>query len=638
MIRGCIALACVSIAGCALELDYGPPTPLGHDAGRIDGGGLDGSAHDAARDANRDGTITSGACDAGCDDGLRCTADHCASGLCMHGDLCPTGTDCIARNGGECRRPCTSAADCDDGISCTTDVCDATDMHCAHASTCPTGQPVCLDNGVCVPAHCTTDAECSDGNACNGLESCVSTVCHAGTAVTCPTSSGCESIACDATTGACVTHLDSTMCDDGRGCTIDTCGTGGSCLHAPSDGLCATANHCISRSCQPTATSDPTGCVDTGATACSSSPCGTPQCDPTTGGCNPDSLCAAGQVCSATGCQAPNICTTDAGCTTIHSSTGCATFCRGGACLPRMCTPLPTGSCGELIVDASGCPANGMCNYQANSALCMDGDPLSTDTCDPVTFTCTHTCPSTTNGCATYSYNGTMCVQQLSPTFCSAAHALPTQSDCAAWICVGANGGPDGCMPVPSNAACDDHASCTDDVCTLQPDRMGQCSNPPTATATLVCDDGLACTQDACDPTQTTALTGCTHTPDDNVCTSGIAGLDCATPYCAQIPATARVGPLPTGCALRYDTTHCSNGAICPTDGHCALIACSAGASCDDGNPCNGTESCDGATMHCVQSPTATTVCPTVGTCASVCTPSGCVVPQTMTCSVATGP
>jgi hypothetical protein len=634
MIRGALALVCAAsmAAGCALELDYDPPTQSVHEAGRADGGGLDVGP--------RDGGVPV-TCDAGCDDGLRCTADNCSGGHCMHTDLCTTGTDCVARNGGECRRPCTSAADCNDGNPCTTDSCDPADMHCAHASNCPATRPVCIDGGVCVPDHCTTDAECSDGDACNGIEHCISSACHGGAPVTCAPSIGCETIACDPTTGGCVAHLDAGMCDDGRACTVDACTAGGQCTHLPNDAACATADHCVTRACRPEMTIDWTGCVQVSAVGCSASPCMGPmpaQCDPTTGACNFDALCAPGQVCTPMGCHA-SMCTTDLGCAGIHTSTGCATFCTGGACLPRMCMPPPPGSCAMLSVDASGCPINGACTYVPNDGLCADGDPLSVDSCDPRTFSCSHTCPSTTSSCETFAYNGTMCAPTLDPSFCSATHPAPTHNDCAAWVCVGAvgGGGPDGCAAVPSNAACDDGALCTDDVCTLGSNAMGSCTNPQSPNAATICDDGLACSRDACDPGASMSPSGCTHTPDDNLCQAGVP-LQCATATCAMIPASARIGPLPTGCALQYDDTHCTTGTVCTTDGLCRQVTCSAGVTCDDGNPCNGLETC-GAGNVCTQSPPMmASICATVGMCTGVCTPMGCVTPQLPSCGATVGP
>ena len=608
------SVAAITMLGCALTLDYGPPNPV-----RLDGSFADGGARDGA---------TSGTCDAGCDDGLRCTADRCASGQCVHTNLCATGTDCVARSLGLCRRPCTSAADCNDGITCTADTCDATDAHCAHASTCQAPRVICLDNSVCVPDHCTSDTECSDGDACDGVEHCESGTCRPGSAVTCPASMGCAISRCDPTTGGCVRRLDASMCVDAHSCTIDACGTDGQCVHTPNDAACATPNRCVVRTCRPDTAIDPSGCLPSGGTNCASSLCGAGVCVPTTGTCNFDASCPAGQVCGATGCRHPSLCSSDAQCATTLTMSGCGTTCQGGQCLGVTCAPATMGQCGVIDVDATRCPRDRACAYVPSDALCADSDPSSTDVCDPSTFMCRHTCPVVANSCVHFTYVGSMCVPQLDPNYCTTTHGAPTPSDCAAWTCLGLVATGDGCVAVPSNAVCNDNATCTDDVCTLHPDQNGSCSNPPAMNAAMICNDLLACTHDACDPGNTTAATGCTHTPDDALCTPAGATFSCARPYCAQVPASAgTLGPLPTGCALEYQPTQCMPGQICSTDGMCMLsLPCTVlGSTCDDGNPCNGLEVCDRVTRTCMSGLPLS--CPAIGSCVSVCTPTGCVSP-----------
>jgi len=120
------------------------------------------------------------------------------------------------------------------------------------------------------------------------------------------------------------------------------------------------------------------------------------------------------------------------------------------------------------------------------------------------------------------------------------------------------------------------------------------------------------------------------------VCTAGATTLDCATAICAMAPPNARIGTLPTGCALRYDDSRCTGEQICLSSGMCGRVACTAAiGGCDDGNACNGTETCNVLTRACIQVPPVGLLCPSMGMCVSVCTPTGCVVPQLAVCGVA---
>jgi cysteine-rich repeat protein len=97
----------------------------------------------------------------------------------------------------------------------------------------------------------------------------------------------------------------------------------------------------------------------------------------------------------------------------------------------------------------------------------------------------------------------------------------------------------------PSVGLCDDGDPCTADAC-----------NNSTSSCTHVssCDDGIACTVDSC------AGTTCTHVPTDSLCTDPGA---CGNTFCSAV----------TGCVL------------VPVAG-----------SCNDGQFCNGVDSCSGGT------------------------------------------
>ncbi len=120
---------------------------------------------------------------------------------------------------------CISDANCDDGLICNgLETCDL-----ATAS-CFAGNPVTCDDGIaCTTDSCneaagtcdnfTSDALCDNGQFCDGAETCSATLgCQAGAPV---------------------------ACDDGIGCTVDTCNeTGQSCNNSPNDLICDNGLFC----------------------------------------------------------------------------------------------------------------------------------------------------------------------------------------------------------------------------------------------------------------------------------------------------------------------------------------------------------------------------------------------------------
>lgn len=631
-------VASCCIIGCGLELDYGPPNRIPMDSGAADGASDSGGI-----------AIDGGNCASSCDDGLRCTADTCVAGVCQHADTCPANTDCVSRGGaGECRRACVSASDCDDGISCTTDHCDAADGHCSHSSNCQDGRPICLASGACAPDHCSSDDECSDGDLCNGSERCVSNVCRAGTPVACADVQGCRSEVCEPSTGTCAPVLDPAACADAYSCTSDVCNPDGSCAHPPNHALCIDANLCVDAMCNPTASPDASGCAPSGGMSCGSA-CGTSiPCNPATGLCDYTAACPVGQICRADGCHAPSSCTSSSACVGIHGPSGCPTLCMGGTCQPLICSPPPAGGCGRLAVDGMSCPYGDHCQYVAVPSLCDDLDPITIDTCNPATFACSHQCPAASaNDCVTYTYAMGRCVPSFDAMTCTRLHGTGGGAgDCARSTCVGHDaaqgGGSDGCAPRGVDSLCTDSAGCTTDTCQVDAsDGVGTCHSQPRSDVATYCSDAMACTADACDPSLSADATGCTHTPDDSVCAAAAGSLECATAICAQTGSAANsIGstPLPTGCAATYMPSRCVlNPGICTLDGRCTVVPCSFGTrlTCDDGVPCNGTESCDVVLGRCAQVPVVP-MCPTTGGCVPVCTSAGCVQPSTVACGVVT--
>lgn len=102
------------------------------------------------------------------------------------------------------------------------------------------------------------------------------------------------------------------------------------------------------------------------------------------------------------------------------------------------------------------------------------------------------------------------------------------------------------------------------------------------------CDDGIACTTDKCEPGSVYAdeETGCVSVANDAACT-GLG--QCLLGVC--LPEI--------GCELVADPAACGVEQTCNlTSGQCEPLAtgkiCTSAEDCDDGNPCNGVELCDG--------------------------------------------
>ncbi|MCO4760183.1 MAG: hypothetical protein KC502_01685 [Myxococcales bacterium] len=513
------------------------------------------------------------------------------------GDVCPGGVGC----------PCEANDDCDAKLCTGLDV--AKVGQCA--TPCETdGKPGCDDGNPCTDDSCTpsvhkdTEAKCSHDAQKNG------TPCDDGNA--CSTTDHC-------TGGACSGKL--LVCNDNNPCTADTCKDGAGCDYADKDGapcddgsVCTKGDACKSGKCAS----------GTALTCDDSNPCTADSCDgvlgcqysDTAAGCSDGNACTSGDVCKSgvclpgktVSCDDGNPCTTDAclpasGCTVTDDdgaacSDGdvCTTgdTCTGGTCAPakvQSCddgNPCTNDACdkskgceytkldGDSCDDGTVCTVGDTCKKGActpgGSLTCNDGNPCTTDSCDPV------------KGCKTAPANGAVCVP--------ASNSCDTGGVCTDGACktvkqTGCNDGNpcttdtcDSSSGACKYAAVGDGGSCNDgDACTVGDKcKKGACLGAPAD-----CDDNNVCTTDSCDPGA-----GCAHKAsaksacdDGNLCTVGDT---CKGTVCQP--------GAPQNCG---DGNPCTDAACDPASG-CKPGA--KGASCDDGNACTVGDACEKG--HCV--------------------------------------
>ncbi|MDI1443992.1 hypothetical protein [Polyangium sp. 6x1] len=332
-------------------------------------------------------------------------------------------------------------------------------------------------------------------------------------------------------------------CNDGIDCTVDAC-VAGECKHGPDSNKCSDGKYCNGvEVCDPKF-----GCVDTSDPCDDGIDCTVDACDEAIDACTytpHDALCDNKITCD--------------GVETCHPILGCLSSapldCNDGL-------PCTDDYC-DLLADA--------CKHHPNDGKCADGlfcDGV--ETCDPIL------------GC-----------QAGTPVDCNDGVA------CTADAC---NEATDSCDAVPEHASCDDGVYCNGkETC-----GAGGCiaGNP------IICDDNLSCTSDACSE----AEGGCIFTAVNAACNDGL--------YCNGVETCSTAGPAPSGCVpgtsiscpadsvactleacdeailgckSTADNAACAAGELCiPGAGGCTTaMPCVTAADCDDGDACNGTETCD---------------------------------------------
>ena len=516
------------------------------------------------------------------------TLEACGNGVVDPGEDCDVG----ASNGapGTC---CTAACEfappgtpCPDGNLCNgTETCNA-------VGGCVPGKPLVCDDGnrcttdSCLPAsgcqhtNVTNGTPCPDGNVCNGNETCVNGSCTSGSPLNCDDGNGCTTDTCDPVAGCghqytCPCNpAGPNTCTDNNVCNgVEACGTDGHCHTVTpalncDDGNPCTIDSCDSmQGCQHTPVQDGTSCSDgdacNGLETCQGGFCFTgapPDCtvgNPcVTGSCDPASGCIVNPVPDGTSCSDGNACN------------GQET-CSNGNCQPG--TPLNCDDNNSCTAD--GCGAVAGCQHEY------------TCPCNPADQNNTCTDNNVCNGLEACGADGQ----------CHTVTPAPNCDDvnpCTSDSCDSVQG----CQHTPVQ----DGTSCSDgNVCNGNETCSGGACQPGTP---LNCDDGNPCTQDSCD-----AFDGCLHV-SNGPCGSCIGGCDDDNP-CTVDSCDANTGqcvhmPLSTG--------SCNDGTVCTSGDACSNGSCAGTPiNCDDQNPCT-TDTCD-PNLGCIHTPLA--ICPGLTLC-----------------------
>ncbi|MDX2024714.1 MAG: hypothetical protein SF187_31010 [Deltaproteobacteria bacterium] len=610
-----------------------------------------------------------------CEDGNMCTrGDACTEGTCAAG----TPTTCTAS--GECRTagmcdPATGvcsnplAADgttCNDGSACTSaDTC-AAGVCKGAAITCDDGVACTIDS-CSETAGCTKDvrlcgcqknSDCDDGNACNGAETCnVQTLtCVAGAAKDCSgLTNACNVGVCNATSGACEAkpRQNGTTCSDGTACTrVDTC-VDGQC-RGQNPVVCTASDQChVAGSCDPQtgACSNPpkpngATCNDgnacTQTDACQNGSCtgGNPitctaasQCH-NVGTCNPQTgTCSTPTKANGTTCNDGNTCTQTDSCQ--------SGLCGGGN--PITCVALDQCHAAGVCDGKSGTCSN---PAKANGTTCNDGNACTqADTCqtgacqgaNPVVCTAQDSCHDV--GVCDPAKGTCSTPAKADGTTCNDGNACTRADVCSGGSCKGGNpvvcvaqdqchvaGACDATTGTCSNPAAADGTTCNDGLVCTSADK---CNQGTCTGAAVVCNDGIACTADACVEAQggctvDKSTCGCTKDAD---CNDGNACNGVET--CNQQTLSCNKG-VAVNCQ-QLDNV-CNVGTCVPTTGACVATPRADGTTCNDNNACTQTDSCQKGTctgsnpITCAtpdQCHTAGTCNPSTGVCSNPVKPNG---------------
>lgn len=434
--------------------------------------------------------------------------------------------------------PCTDVCQCPEGTAfcefaeCSFDATTGTDI-CKLTQddqSCSAGAGPCFGVITCDPTSPLADANgcVASGNPCNDNIPCTVDTCA-------------ECTVDDCTTG---------------GCDVAECSNGFKCTNTPNNDDCSNGSFCDGvEVCDPIE-----GCQRS-----SGNPCFPEACDETTDSCfecQSDSECDDGLFCN--GAETCFICVV-AGCGSNRCMNGTPPCDDGIDCTVDDCDES-TDACGntpddslcpeadadlctpELCDPANGDPTTGC--RTGDSIDCTDAFDCTLDACDPATGVCTND-PDPDYDCS----DGLVCngLETCDPD----ASGADTTTGCAP-------GTPVDCTPPQF---------CSESF-------NGQCVEcETTVTAGSDCDDGFSCTSDSCNAGV------CEHDRQDFLCAdlAFCNGAETCDPTDPNADAT-------TGC-IAGTTPECDPGFFCSL--FCdSCVVCEDDSDCDDGNACNGIESC----------------------------------------------
>ena len=508
--------------------------------------------------------------DGDCDDGVDCTDDTCVAGGCVYtanNENCPDdGVFCNGTEFCDLKADCMSTGDpCMAGELCneSTDTCG----ECIFDSDCDDGIS-CTDDG-CVAGTCVYDvnnANCpDDGLFCNGTESCDAVLDCVSSGDPC---GGGE--LCDESTDTCGECLVDGDCNDGVGCTDDSC-VSGSCVYTANDSLCPDDGQFCNgvESCDAVL-----DCVSSGDPCMPGELCN--EVTNTCGECLVNGDCDDGVACT------DNFCVSGSCVFTVNNAncTDDGVFCNGpeicdavndcvsagDPCEPGELCDEANDSCGECVVDAD-CDDGVFCN---GAETCVGGgcqagsDPCPGQLCDEVTDTCVECLGD--NDCD----DGNDCTFN----FCnSGTCSYPNVVDG-----VTCGGSP--------NGLCDLQDTCLSGVCQDNVRSVGTSCR----SATNECDVAETCDgiNPAC-PADEFVANGVTCTDDGNECTSDT----CFNGTCSHdaLNDGTTCGGSPNGLCDLQDT--CMSG-VCQDNVRAAGNTCRPPA-----NECDSAEMCDGLLPEC---------------------------------------
>lgn len=342
----------------------------------------------------------------------------------------------------------------------------------------------CHVAGVCNPAtqSCTNpnaadSTPCDDGNLCNGLSTCQSGVCTAGTPVVCDPPAPCfDAGVCDPATGICAyaPSVKGTPCSDGQACTVgDICDGAGNCVSGTVS--CPDCQTCdAAGNCGPDGSQNGAGCTGNGD-PCFKHTCADGTCIDTPITCSPPDndpchigVCAANGTCGFADAPAGTPCAVANGIGTCQAGVCQVSACNAGF---ANCDNNSTNGCEtNTAIDPNNC---GGCGH-----ACPGGEPCVNGVCQPT--------------CADGIKNGTEtdvdCGGGTCPA-CANGKTCNVDSDCQSGFC---NNGV--CAPPCPKPASDStfyascfniSESCTDGVGTLHATCKMQDQTPVSASITV---------------------------------------------------------------------------------------------------------------------------------------------------------